>query len=161
MSTRSGRGTDSQDRANEGSRRLESRRRACQTGVALTSDAPPIDRMHSRREGALKTQRIESPFSRGAKNCLTGYVRNYSVRSARGRLGKPIRAEAWGIVFAGSARQVKLPDDSRQRNASSAALTTPTKMQAGFTTPCWFRTTYVIMATKTGPHAVSTILPIA
>ena len=28
-------------------------------------------------------------------------------------------------------------------------------------TPCWHGTTYVIMATKTGPHAVSTILPIA
>jgi len=28
-------------------------------------------------------------------------------------------------------------------------------------TPCWYETTYVIMATKTGPHAVSTILPIA
>ena len=29
------------------------------------------------------------------------------------------------------------------------------------TPPCWHGTTYVIMATKTGPHAVSTILPIA
>ena len=55
----------------------------------------------------------------------------------------------------------KLRDNSRRRNASSAAFTTPTKMQEGSTTPCWYRTSYVIMATKTGPHAVSTILPIA
>ena len=55
----------------------------------------------------------------------------------------------------------KLRDNSRRRNASSAAFATPTKMQARSTTPCWHGTSYVIMATKTGPHAVSTILPIA
>ena len=62
--------------------------------------APTNDWMHSQREGALKTQRLRSLFSRSAKNSLTPH-------------------------------------------------------------PCWHGTTYVIMATKTGPHAVSTILPIA
>src|SRR2546430_6480016 len=81
---------------NEGSRRLESRRRAGQTGVALPSDAQTCDLMHSQRQGALKRQLIKSSFSRDAKNCLTNYVRNYSVRSARGTRGKPIRVESWG-----------------------------------------------------------------
>src|SRR5947207_9123933 len=79
---------------NEGSRRLESRRRAGQTGAALPSDAQTCDLMHSQREGALKTQRIKASFSRDAKNCLTRYVRNhYSVRSARSPRGKAIRRE--------------------------------------------------------------------
>jgi len=42
-------------------------------------------------------------FSRDVKNCLTRNVKNYSVRSACGSDGKPIRAEAWGMVLAGSA----------------------------------------------------------
>ena len=62
--------------------------------------APTSDRLHSQREGALKTQRLRSLFARSEE--------------------------------------------------SPNALT-----------PCWHGTTYVIMATKTGPHAVSTILPIA
>src|SRR5436190_17748077 len=82
---------------NEGSRRLESRRRAGQTGAALPSDAQTCDLMHSQREGALKTQRIKASFSRDAKNCLTRYVRNhYSVRSARSPRGKAIRRESCG-----------------------------------------------------------------
>src|SRR5438034_10401053 len=81
---------------NEGSRRLESRRRAGQTGAALPSDAQTCDLMHSQREGALKTQRIKASFSRDAKNCLTRYVRNhYSVRSPCGTRGKPISADSW------------------------------------------------------------------
>jgi hypothetical protein len=57
--------------------------------------------MHSQREGALKTPRLRSLFSRSAKEFLNA----------------PPRAGP--------------------------------------------ETTYVIMATKTGPHAVNTILPIA
>src|SRR6266403_1215087 len=134
---------DLRNRANEGSRRLESRRRAGQAGASSTSA-----RMHSQRQGALKRQLIKSSFSRDAKNCLTRYVRSYSVRSACGPRGRPIRAEPWGIFLDGSAMRVKLRDNSRHRNASSTALTTPTKTQAGLTRPCWYRSTYDIMATK-------------
>src|SRR5205807_6671462 len=83
--------------------------------------------MHSQPEGALKRQLIKSSFSRDAKNCLTRYVRSYSVRAACGPRGRPIRAEAWGIVLDESARRVKLHDNPRHRNASSAAFTTPHK----------------------------------
>jgi hypothetical protein len=113
---------DLRNRASEGSRRLESRRRAAQTGAALPSDAQTRDLMHSQREGALKTQRIKSSFSRDPKNCLTRYVRNYSVRSACGPLGKPIRTKALRIILARSAMRVKLSDDTRRRNASSACI---------------------------------------
>src|SRR5437762_12568757 len=122
--------------------------------------------MHRQRLGALKTQLIKSLFSRDAKNCVTRYVRSYSLRSARGPRGRPIRAEAWEIVLDGSAMRVKLRDNSRRRNASSAAFTTPTKIpvrigEAPPPTECCYGTTYDIMATKTGPHEVSTILPMA
>jgi hypothetical protein len=151
---------DLRNRANEGSRRLESRRRAGQTGASSTSA-----RMHSQRQGALKRQLIKSSFSGDAKNCLTRYGRSYSVRSACGPRSRPIRAEAWGIVLDGSAMRVKLRDNSRHRNASSAAFTTPTKIQPGLASPartgCCRGTAYDIMAIKTGPHAVSRILPIA
>src|SRR4029450_5738864 len=149
------------NRANEGSQRLGSRRRAGQTGAALPSGAQTCDLMHSQRQGALKTQRIKSSFSRDPKNCLTRYVRNYSIRSACGPFGKPIREEALRIILAGSAMRVKLRDDSRPRNASSACIDHAYKNSGGFTIPCWYRSTYDIMAPKTGPHAVSTILPIA
>src|SRR5438105_15863460 len=91
--------------------------------------------MHSQRQGALKRQLIKSSFSRDAKNCLTRYVRSYSVRSACGPRGRPIRAEAWGIVLDGSATRVKLRDNSRHRNASSAEFTTPTNIQSGLPKP--------------------------
>ena len=55
----------------------------------------------------------------------------------------------------------KLRDNSRHRNASSAAFTTPTKNAGRIDNTMLVQTSYVIMATKTGPHAVSTILPIA
>src|SRR5947199_4740729 len=84
--------------------------------------------MHSQRQGALKRQLIKSSFSRDVKNCLTRYVRNYSVRSACGPRGRPIRAEPWRIVLDGSAMRVKLRDNSRHRNASSDDLTTPKKI---------------------------------
>ena len=74
-----------------------------QTDAVLPSDAQTIDLIHSQREGVMKTQRIKWPFSREVKNCLTRYVKSYSVRSACGSGGKPVRAEAWGIVLAGSA----------------------------------------------------------
>ena len=86
------------------------------------------DRMHSQLEGALKTQRIKSSFSRAAKNCLTRYVRNYSVRSARGPCGKPIKAESWEFVLAGSAMRVKrrmthdIATSFRQRSARDGAI---------------------------------------
>src|SRR6266480_4970127 len=92
MSTGCGRDADLRNRSNDRCPQgLECRRRAGQTGAALTGD-----RMHSRREGALKTQGIKSSFSRDAKNCLTRHVRNYSVRSACDLPGKPMRAESWG-----------------------------------------------------------------
>jgi hypothetical protein len=94
MSTRRGRAADFRNRANEiCPEGLECRRRAGQTDAA---GAWTIDRMHSRRKRVLKTQRTRSSFSRDAKNCLTRYVRNYSVRSACGPRGKPIRAESCG-----------------------------------------------------------------
>jgi hypothetical protein len=89
------------NRANEGSQRLESRRRTGQLGTSSTSA-----RMHSQRQGALKRQLIKSSFSRDARNCLTRYVRSYSVRSACGPRGRPIRAEAWGIVLDGSSMRL-------------------------------------------------------
>src|SRR5438034_1428993 len=45
------------------------------------SAAATSDRMHSQREGALKTQRIKSSFSRDAKNRLRA--------QAQPRLGRP------------------------------------------------------------------------
>ncbi len=122
--------------------------------------APTNDWMHSQLEGALKTQRLRSLFSRSAKNCLTRNVRNYSVRSACGSGGKPIGAEAWGIVLAESALAVNyvITHDIATHRPLHC---TPAKKQEGSTTPCWYKTSYVIIATKTGPHAVSTILPIA
>src|SRR5439155_3775542 len=111
-------------------RRLESRRRAGQTGASSTSA-----RMHSQRQGVLKRQLIKSSFSRDAKNCLTRYVRSYSAGSACDPRGRPIRAEAWGIVLDRSAMRVKLRDNSRHRNASSAAFTTPIKLQSGLARP--------------------------
>src|SRR4029453_9297389 len=102
---------DLRNRANEDCQDLESRRRPDQTGAALTRD-----RMHSRREAALKTQGIKKLFLRDAKNCLGGIVRNYAVRSARVPCGKPIKAESWELILAGSAMRIKLRDDSRLRN---------------------------------------------
>jgi hypothetical protein len=110
--------------------------------------APSNDWMHSQREAALKPQRIKQSFLRDAKNCLARYVRNYAVRSARSPCGKPIKAESWELILARGAMRLKLRDDSRLRN----------DLPVGFRQRL---TTYVIMATKTGPHAVSTILPIA
>ena len=119
----------------------------------MPSDAQTSDLMHSQREGVTKTQRIKWLFSRNMRNCLTRNVKNYSVRSACGSGGKPIRAEAWGMILAGSA----LPTNY----VTTHAIATHRPLQAGLATPCWDRKSYVIMATKTGPHAVSTILPIA
>ena len=152
---------DFRNRANEDCQHLESRRREDLTDGALPCDAQTIDLMYSQREGVMKTQKIKWSFSREVKNCLTRYARNYSVRSAYGSGGKPIRAEAWGIVLDGSAMRVKLRDNSRHRNASSAAFTTPAKNAGRIDNTMLVQTSYVIMATKTGPHAVSTILPIA
>src|SRR4029453_9443542 len=94
--TRGGPAADFRNRASEGCPGgLECRRRAGRT--CLGAHAPATsDRMHSRRKGELKTQGIKSSFLRDAKNCLTRYVRNYSVRSACGLPGKPTRAESWG-----------------------------------------------------------------
>src|SRR5437867_1936833 len=121
--------------------------------------------MHSQRQGALKRQLIKSSFSRDAKNCLTRYVRSYSVRSARSPRGRPIRAEAWGIVLDGSAMRVKLRDNSRHRNDLPLHSPRPQKYSQDWRGPaptqCSHGTTYDIMATKTGPHEVSTILPMA
>src|SRR4030095_11531486 len=95
MSTRRGRAADFRNRANETCPEgLECRRRGGQTGAA--GAAWTIDRMRSRRKRVLKIQRTRSLFSRDAKNCLTRYVRNYSVRSACDLPGKPMRAESWG-----------------------------------------------------------------
>ena len=120
---------DLRNRANEGFQHLESRRRAGQAEASSTSA-----RSHSQREGAMKTPRIRSSFSRATKNCLTRYGRNYSVRSACGSGGKWIRA-----VSLGTHRNWKR-DPNKERDGMRI---------------------YDIMATKTGPHAVSTILPIA
>src|SRR5205809_8086105 len=53
----------------------------------------------------------------------------------------------------------------RHWDALPTAFTTPTKIQAGMARPapigCCLVAAYDIMATKTGPHAVSKILPIA
>jgi hypothetical protein len=81
-----GRRSDLRNRANEGCQGLENRRSCDEAGAAPTSD-----RMHNRREGALKTQRIKSSFSRDAKN-----RRNCSVQFARGprdELIKPSHGE--------------------------------------------------------------------
>ena len=179
-------------------------------GAALQSDAPASDLMHSRREGVVNTQRIKSSFSWDAKNCLTRYVRNYSVRSACGTRSKSIKADSWELILTGSAIQIKLRDGSRHRNELPVAFrqrlidqfahstghrqsqasdfdhsgtfayferhltvigrdrplhfTTATKCRREWRRPPYtflVRTSYVIMATKTGPHAVSTMLPIA
>jgi hypothetical protein len=151
---------DFRNRANEDCQHLESRRREDLTDGALPCDAQAIDLMHSQREGVMKTQKIKWSLSREVKNCLTRYARNYSVRSAYGSGGKPIRAEAWGIVLAGSALQINyviIHDIATHR-----PLHSPPLQNAGtIDNTMLVQTSYVIMATKTGPHAVSTILPIA
>ena len=109
----------------------------------------------------MKTQKIKWSFSRNVKNCLTRNVKNYSVRSACGSGGKPIRAEAWGIVLAGSTLPVNYVITHDIATHRPPPFTTPAKNAGRIDNTMLVQTSYVIMATKTGPHAVSTILPIA
>ena len=88
------------------------------------------------------------------------YVFKYATFPVAAHAGD-IKNAAWRLL-----RAIKKSGDIDSKNSNVVSVVnlergTRGSLQITVTTRCLQRTTYDIMATKTGPQAVSTILPIA